>query len=119
MTDQQTVLARLMTVIEQRRTGPSDKSYTARLFAGGVGRIGAKIVEEATEVVEAADESDQSGREHLIHEAADLIYHLFVMLGYRQIGLEEVEAELNRRFGTSGLVEKASRGQESAQSRDD
>ena len=47
---------------------------------------------------------------HLIHEAADLVYHLFVMLGFRDIKLAEVEAELARRFGISGLDEKAVRG---------
>lgn len=108
------VLAQLMAVIEDRKANPSEKSYTAQLLAGGVGAIGAKIVEEAGEVEEAAGELDGWDRKHLIHEAADLIYHLFVMLAYRDVSLAEVEAELARRFGISGLDEKASRNKPAA-----
>ncbi len=57
----------------------------------------------------AAAEPGPAGRAHTIHEAADVIYHLFVLLGYRDISLAEVEAELARRFGISGVDEKASR----------
>jgi len=103
------VFQRLMDVIEDRRANPPERSYTTSLFRGGVEKIGGKILEEAREVVEAAGEVDEQGRQHLIHEAADLIYHLFVMLGYREIRLPEVEAELARRFGISGLDEKAAR----------
>lgn len=105
------ILARLMAIIEDRKANPPAKSYTTTLFAGGVAKIGEKIIEEAAEVVEAADEPGDAGRTHLISEAADLVYHLFVMLGYRDIKLEEVEAELARRFGLSGLDEKAARGE--------
>ena len=88
---------------------PSDKSYTTRLLAGGVDKIGEKITEEAAEVIEAWHEAGTpEGRAHLVHEAADLIYHLFVMLGFREISLAEVETELAGRFGISGL-EEASR----------
>jgi phosphoribosyl-ATP pyrophosphohydrolase len=103
------ILSRLMTLIEDRKANPPPKSYTTTLFAGGVAKIGEKIMEEAAEVVEAAGEPGDEGRAHLIHEAADLVYHLFVMLGYRDIKLAEVEAELARRFGISGLDEKAAR----------
>jgi phosphoribosyl-ATP pyrophosphohydrolase len=103
------ILSRLMTLIEDRKANPPPKSYTTTLFAGGVAKIGEKITEEAAEVVEAAAEQGDEGRAHLIHEAADLVYHLFVMLGYRDIKLAEVEAELARRFGISGLDEKAAR----------
>lgn len=99
-----------MATIEDRRKNPPAKSYTTSLFAGGVSKIGAKIVEEAAEVVEAAGEPGDAGRQHLVYEAADLIYHLFVMLGHKEIPLGEVEAELARRFGISGLDEKAARG---------
>jgi phosphoribosyl-ATP pyrophosphohydrolase len=74
-----------------------------------VPKIGEKILEEAREVVEAGAESGEEGRQHLIHEAADLIYHLFVLLGFREVRLDEVQDELARRFGISGLDEKASR----------
>jgi phosphoribosyl-ATP pyrophosphohydrolase len=103
------ILAHLMTVIQDRKANPSANSYTNRLLSGGVDKIGAKIVEEATEVVAAAAEAGEEGRRHTIHEAADLLYHLFVLLGHRNISLAEVESELERRFGTSGLAEKASR----------
>jgi phosphoribosyl-ATP pyrophosphohydrolase len=98
-----------MDVIEDRRANPPERSYTSQLFRGGVQKIGSKIMEEAREVVEAAQEPDEAGRQHLIHEAADLIYHLFVMLGHCNVRLPEVEAELVRRFGISGLDEKAAR----------
>jgi phosphoribosyl-ATP pyrophosphohydrolase len=102
---QQHVLAQLMAVVEDRKANPPAKSYTTTLFAGGVAKIGEKITEEAAEVVEAAGEAGEEGRSHLIREASDL----FVMLGYRDVRLTEVEAELAKRFGISGLDEKASR----------
>jgi phosphoribosyl-ATP pyrophosphohydrolase len=103
------VLDRLMALIEDRKANPPARSYTTSLFAGGVDKIGDKIREEAEEVVGAAAEAGEDGRQHLIHEAADLIYHLFVLLGYREVCLKEVETELARRFGVSGLDEKESR----------
>jgi phosphoribosyl-ATP pyrophosphohydrolase len=109
MSQSSSILAQLMAVIEDRKARPSEKSYTATLLAGGVEKIGAKIVEEAAEVVEAAAEPGEDGRTHTIREAADVIYHLFVLLGYRDIRLADVEAELARRFGISGLDEKAAR----------
>jgi len=90
----------------------SEKSYTAKLLAGGIEKIGRKIMEEAAELVEAAGESEQAGREHTIYEAGDLLYHTLVLLTARGVRLAEVEAELARRFGTSGLDEKASRSTE-------
>ena len=110
MSDTDTILTRLMAVIEDRRAHPHERSYTAMLLAGGVDKIGQKICEEAAEVVEAAREADtREGQTHLVHEAADLIYHLLVMLGFREVRLAEVEGELARRFGISGLDEKATR----------
>jgi phosphoribosyl-ATP pyrophosphohydrolase len=98
-----------MAVIEDRRRHPSEKSYTTKLFRGGLQRMGAKLTEEAAETVEAAGETDAAGRAHLIHEAADLVYHLLVLLASRDVKLGDVELELARRFGVSGLAEKASR----------
>lgn len=97
------VLYRLMEVLDARKASAPAESYTARLYAGGVGRIGSKIEEEAHEVSEAAAEPGEQGRRHLIDESSDLIYHLLVMLAYRGVTLEEVERELARRFGRSGL----------------
>lgn len=109
-TDQSTILKRLMAVIQERKAQPQERSYTARLFAGGIHKIADKILEEAAEVVDAAGEEDEiDGRRHLVHEASDLIYHLFVMMAFRDVNLADVEAELARRFGISGLDEKESR----------
>jgi phosphoribosyl-ATP pyrophosphohydrolase len=78
-------------------------------LSGGIPVIGGKVTEEAAEVVEAAGEPGDEGRQHLVREAADLIYHLLVLLAHRDAKLSDVEAELARRFGISGLEEKASR----------
>ncbi len=98
-----------MRVIEERKATRPEHSYTTKLLVGGVEKIGAKIHEEAAEVVEAAAEPGPAGCEHLVREAADLVYHLLVMLALRDVELAQVEAELARRFGISGLDEKASR----------
>lgn len=103
------ILASLMKVVYDRKAQPSERSYTSQLLAGGVAKIGEKVIEEAAEVVEAAGEPGDSGREHTVREAADVIYHLWVLLAARDIALADVEAELARRFGISGLDEKASR----------
>ncbi len=78
--------------------------------AEGAAKIGAKIVEEAAEVVEAGDEDGAAGREHLVHEVADLVFHAAVLLGYRDVSWSAVEDELARRFGISGIAEKEGRG---------
>ncbi len=98
-----------MAIIQERKRSPSDRSYTCRLLAGGVEKIGAKVEEEAAETIEAAGEDGAEGRAHLVAEAADLLYHLFVLLAHRDVALAEVQDELARRFGVSGLEEKASR----------
>src|SRR5438105_443702 len=103
------VLQQLMSVLEDRRVNPPPNSYTARLYAGGDTKIGAKIEEEARELVEAAGETGDQGRRHLIYESSDVIYHLLVLLAFHGIKWEEVETEIARRFGQSGLDEKASR----------
>ena len=98
-----------MAVIESRRSAAPESSYTATLLAGGVERIAAKILEEAGEAVEAAREEGEPGRAHLVREAADVLYHLLVLLASRGASLADVEAELARRFGISGHDEKAAR----------
>ena len=103
------VLHQLMSVLEDRKINPPPNSYTARLYAGGDAKISSKITEEAHELIEAAGESGDQGRRHLIYESSDVIYHLLVLLAYHDIKLEEVETEIARRFGQSGLDEKAAR----------
>ena len=102
-------LDKLERTIADRAENPNEKSYTSQLLAGGVEKIGAKIIEEAAEVVEAAAESGQPGREHFLRETGDLIYHLMVLMQHKNCSLADLEAELARRFGVSGLDEKASR----------
>lgn len=109
MSDPLHVLAQLMATIDDRKANPSEKSYTTKLLTGGVPKIGGKITEEAAEVVEAASEPGDAGRGHFVYECADLVYHLFVLMSHNGVKLEEVEAELARRFGMSGLAEKAAR----------
>jgi phosphoribosyl-ATP pyrophosphohydrolase len=101
----------LEATIRQRAAASGESSYTAKLLAGGVAKIGPKVTEEAAEVVEAASEPGDAGRSHFIYEAGDVLYHLLVLMRWRGVELSEVEAELARRFGQSGLAEKASRQQ--------
>ncbi len=102
-------LDELEQTITARAANPSSTSYTSQLLAGGVEKICAKIVEEAAEVIEAAGEPDAAGREHFIRECGDLVYHLLVLMRLRNCSLADLESELARRFGVSGLEEKASR----------
>ena len=104
------IMAALMGVISGRKTNPpGEPSYVVSLLRGGVATIGAKIVEEAAEVVEAGGEPGDAGREHLVKEVADLVFHTAVLLTHRDLAWAEVEAELARRFGISGITEKQSR----------
>jgi len=99
-------LSRLEEVIAARRAADPDSSYVAKLNAKGVKKIAQKLGEEATETVIAALVEDRAA---LVGEAADLIFHLVVLLGAKGVPLAEVLAELERREGTSGIAEKAAR----------
>ncbi len=101
-------LNRLEQVIAERRQASPDTSYVAKLNAKGVEKIAQKLGEEATEAVIAAL---SGGREELVSESADLLFHLLVLLGAKDIPLADVLAELDRREGVSGLEEKASRSE--------
>lgn len=104
MSDQ--VLQQLAAVLESRKhTGASD-SYVAGLYAKGLDAILKKVGEEAAETLIAAKNDDPAA---LIHETADLWFHTLVLLAYQGSGPDAVLAELERRFGRSGLAEKASR----------
>ena len=109
MTDAPQPLDKLERTIAARAANPTEKSYTSQLLAGGIEMMGAKIMEEAAEVVEAAGEPGKAGRAHFLREVGDLVYHLMVLMQQQKCSLADVEAELARRFGVSGLEEKASR----------
>lgn len=104
------ILSDLVAVIADRKANPPERSYVSSLLKGGLAKIGPKITEEAGEVVAAAGEPGDSGRAHLVHEVADLLFHTLVLLGDREVAWSEVEGELARRFGVGGLDEKESRG---------
>jgi len=100
------VLESLERVIASRKADPSTRSYTTTLLASGPAGAGAKVTEEAAELVRAAcGETD----DRVVSEAADLVYHALVLLACRDLTLAGVEDELARRFGVSGLDEKAAR----------
>ena len=100
------ILRQLEATISARRTASGDTSYVARLNAGGLPLMTRKFGEEAVEAVVAALAQD---KEDLTAEAADVIFHLLVLLNAKGITLAEVEAEVARREGVSGLDEKAGR----------
>lgn len=100
---------RLMEQVHKRARELPEGSYTTKLIQGGVEKMGAKILEEAEEVVDAARKSTMPDNSHLIYEACDVIYHLWVLLGSREISVDDLRNELARREGTSGLEEKSNR----------
>ena len=100
------VLDTLFQTIESRRGADPDSSWTAKLFAKGPEKCAEKFGEEA---VEAIIEAVKGDREKLTSEAADVLYHLLVMLAARDVPLQDVLDELARRQGLSGIEEKARR----------
>jgi phosphoribosyl-ATP pyrophosphohydrolase len=104
--DHRFTLGDLERLIGERAGAVSDQSYTRSLLDAGMGHIARKFGEEAVEAVVAAVERDKP---HLLSEAADVIYHLLVLLHASGLSLDQVVAELGRRTRRSGLEEKASR----------
>jgi len=100
------VLRKLAKTLEQRKTADPKSSYTASLYEKGLDSILKKIGEEATEVVIASKSREKDA---IIHEMADLWFHLLVLLSYQELGPEDVLKALQDRFGQSGLEEKANR----------
>jgi phosphoribosyl-ATP pyrophosphohydrolase len=100
------ILQRLAKVLAQRKRADPESSYVARLYAQGTDAILKKIGEEATELILAAKSGDSR---QLTHEAADLWFHMLVLLEDQGLEPEDVLKELERRFGVSGLVERARR----------
>ena len=100
------IFDRLEATIHARRGADGDRSYTASLFAKGRRRIAQKLGEEAVETVIAACSGNDSA---IVPEAADVMFHLIVLLADAGLSLDDVRAELRRREGVSGHEEKAAR----------
>lgn len=93
------------TILERKNADP-ESSWTAKLFSKGENTILKKVVEEAGEFSFAVKDDDE---EEIVYEAADLTYHVLVALGYKNISPDRIKQELARRFGMSGIAEKAAR----------
>lgn len=100
------LLQQLALALEQRKKADPEQSYVASLYAKGLDTILKKVGEEATETVIAAKNGDTN---QLIYETADLWFHSLVLLAHQGLGPDAVLTELERRFGLSGLEEKAQR----------
>lgn len=100
------ILEKLAATIAARKGADPETSWTAKLFAKGPEKCAEKFGEEA---IEAIIEAVKGDRDRLTSEAADVLYHLLVMLAARDVTLDQVLAELERREGTSGIAEKAAR----------
>jgi len=100
------VVDRLYHIIQERKSADPERSWTAKLFSKGENTILKKVAEEAAEFCFAVKDGE---REQIVYECADLVYHTLVALAYRDISPDLVRQELRRRFGMSGIDEKASR----------
>jgi phosphoribosyl-ATP pyrophosphohydrolase len=104
------ILKELGQILEQRKQAGADSSYVSSLYEKGLNKILEKVGEEATETVLAAKDADISGdNSALIYETADLWFHSLIMLAHLGEQPDAVLKELQRRFGLSGLDEKAAR----------
>lgn len=103
---QQEILEAIYQVVLERKSRPAEQSYVASLYAKGLDKILGKIGEEAVETAVAAKGGDP---EEVVREMADLWFHCLVLLGHFELPPQQVADELRRRFGVSGLEEKASR----------
>ena len=104
------ILKQLTEVLEQRKQATADESYVASLHQKGLNKILEKVGEESVETILAARDAQQSGdNSKVIYETADLWFHSLVMLSHLDIEVDEILSELERRFGLSGLEEKANR----------
>lgn len=105
------ILKELGDILEQRKNADADSSYVSSLYAKGLNKILEKVGEEATEAILAAKDAETSGdNSDLIYETADLWFHSLIALSHLGEKPEAVLNELQRRFGLSGLDEKAARG---------
>jgi len=93
-------------ILEDRKSASAEQSYVSSLYNKGTSAILEKISEESEEIIKAVT---KEGRNEVIHEVADLWFHLLILLSHEDIQIEEIESELARRFGVSGHDEKALR----------
>jgi phosphoribosyl-ATP pyrophosphohydrolase len=100
------VLRKLEAVLEQRKSANADESYVSSLYTKGLDEILKKIGEESAEVIMASKDGNQ---DKIIHEVADLWFHTLVLLRHKDIEIDKIQQELSKRFGLSGLEEKANR----------
>ncbi|CAB9544894.1 Phosphoribosyl-ATP pyrophosphatase (EC 3.6.1.31) [uncultured Gammaproteobacteria bacterium] len=100
------ILKKLEHILEQRKSAETEDSYVALLYRKGLDEILKKIGEESAEVIIAAKDGEQ---EKIIYEVADLWFHTLVLLRHKDIEIDKITQELSKRFGLSGLQEKANR----------
>ena len=104
------VIDQLTGILEERKGAEADSSYVASLYSKGLNKILEKVGEEATETIIAAKDAQISGNtDELVYETADLWFHSMVALAHLGVSPNQVVDELGRRFGLSGLEEKANR----------
>ena len=103
------ILSRIDDILEIRKRSSAGKSYTKGLFDKGINEILSKIQEESEELIQAAASNNSDNRNKIIYETADLWFHVMVLLSNEDIKSKEILQELEKRFGLSGLDEKASR----------
>jgi phosphoribosyl-ATP pyrophosphohydrolase len=104
------IITLLDEIIEDRKLSSSEKSYVKSLLEQGDKKLIEKVREEAEELISVLQEEEENDlKEKLIHEAADLWFHVLVLLASRDLKGEDIIKELKKRLGTSGLIEKASR----------
>ena len=100
------ILATLEQILEQRKSAPADSSYVSSLYSKGTNQILKKIAEESAEVIMATKDGDS---DKIIYEVADLWFHTLILLRHKNIAFSDIEEELMRRYGVSGLTEKLNR----------
>ena len=108
MNNSTNIINRLSLLLKERKNSPHSSSYTSQLFIEGTEKIIAKIKEESEELIESA-EADVLDKNSIIHEAADLLFHVMVLLAYKDIDPSKILEELENREGVSGLEEKSKR----------
>ena len=99
------IIQKLEIILQSRKGSDSKESYVSSLYSKGNQHICDKIIEEAEELVEAT----KDGKAHVVHEAADLLFHVLVLLASLDVKYATILDELTNRFGTSGIEEKKNR----------